>query len=179
MLMMNTFYMVEMDFPFPDERADFDRFYDDHITMLLTVDGFLSAQRFECTHAAVAPLLAIYQVAGPEVLSGPSYRSKGGPSSVSPIYKPRMQNWDRNLMQAADVTLDVPMGGWMVVIDRKTDASPPLPNGYSRLQPVGLDMTVCERGVRIGTSGAPLITPETDDAWVVRVMRPLHPRRTA
>jgi hypothetical protein len=71
------------------------------------------------------------------------------------------------------------MGGWMVVIGRKTDASPPLPNGYSRLQPVGLDMTVCERGILIGTSGAPPMTPETDDAWVVRLMRPLHPRRTA
>ncbi len=177
--MMNTFYMVEMDFPFPDERAAFDQFYDHHITMLLTVDGFLSAQRFECIHAAIAPFLAIYQLAGPDVLNGPSYRSKGGPNSVSPIYKPRMQNWDRNLMQTADVTLDVPMGGRMVVIDRKTDASPPLPNGHSRVQSIGLDMTVRERGVLIVTSGAPPMTPAADDAWVVRVMRPLHPRRMA
>lgn len=176
--MMNTYYMVEMDFPYPDERAGFDEFYDNHITMLLTVDGFISAQRFECTHAAAAPFLAIYRLAGPDVMTGPSYRSKGGPNSVSPIYKPKMRNWDRNLLQGADVNLDVPMDGWIVVIDRKTDASPPLPNGYHRLQPIGLDMTLCERGILIGTSGSPTPPAETDDAWTVRTMRPLHPPRT-
>ena len=175
---MNTFYMVEMDFPYPDERDSFDQFYNEHITMLLTIDGFLSAQRFACTHAAVAPFLAIYQLAGPDVLSGPSYRSKAGPNSVSPTYRPRMQNWDRNLMQVADATLDVPLGGWMVVIDRKRNTRPPLPEGYSRLQPIGLDMTVCERGILIGSLGAPTVLPETADDWIVRLMRPLHPRRT-
>jgi hypothetical protein len=175
---MNTFYMVEMDFPFPDERAEFDQFYDNHITMLLTVDGFLSAQRFECTHAATAPFLAVYQLADADVLDRPSYRSKGGPTSVSPTFRPRMQNWDRNLLQVDDTTLDVPMGGWMVVIDRKSDTSPPLPDGYSRMQPIGLDKTVRERGILVGTSGEPPTVPESTSDYIVRIMRPLHPRRT-
>ena len=32
-----------------------------HITMLLSIDGFLSAQRYECTHGATAPFLAVYK----------------------------------------------------------------------------------------------------------------------
>ncbi len=42
---MATFYMVEMHYPASENRAAFDAFYRNHISMLLTIDGFLSAQR--------------------------------------------------------------------------------------------------------------------------------------
>ena len=38
--------MVEMHYPLDDDREKFNAFYDKHITMLLSIDGFLSAQRY-------------------------------------------------------------------------------------------------------------------------------------
>ena len=51
---MTTFYMVEMHYPASEDRAAFDDFYHNHISMLLTIDGFLSAQRYECEPDAKA-----------------------------------------------------------------------------------------------------------------------------
>ena len=35
--------MVERHYPLDDDRAAFNTFYDKHVSMLLTIDGFLSA----------------------------------------------------------------------------------------------------------------------------------------
>jgi len=173
---MNTFYMVEMDYTGKhDERAAYDDFYQHHIDMLLTVDGFQGAQRFEATHEARAPFVAIYKVAEPGVMTGPSYTSKAGRNSVAPEFKAKMINWDRNLVQSAE-DLEVPMGGWLVLIDRLTDDAPPLPAGFTPLKVVGLDETVKERGAMIGTSGEPSV-PKEQKGWIVRHLKPLHARR--
>ena len=44
--------MVEMHYPLMEDRTLFNEFYHKHISMLLTINGFLSAQRLECTHEA-------------------------------------------------------------------------------------------------------------------------------
>lgn len=175
---MTTLYMVELDFPFPDERAGFDEFYSGHISMLLSIDGFRSAQRFEATHEARAPFMAVYELDNPEVLSSPGYTTRAGPTSVSETYRPKMLNWDRNLVVGDSFEMAVPLDGWMVLIDRLSDDSPPLPAGFVAFEPVGLDKTVRERGIRIGASGAPDV-PGPQSGWIVREMRPLHPQRTS
>lgn len=173
---MSTFYMVEMDYPAAKDREKFDAFYAKHITMLLTIDGFLSAQRYECTHDAKAPFLAVYRLRDPDVMTSENYTSRAGRNSVNPTYRARMSNWDRNLAQGDIETLDVADSGWMVLIDRMTADSPPLPDGFAPLEVVGLDATIAQRGVRIGTGGDPS-APAPQDGWIVRTFKAIHPVR--
>lgn len=187
--MTQTFYMVEMNYPHETagDRAAYAAFYDGHISMLLGIDGFLSAQRFQAVHPARAPFLAVYRLRGPEVLAAEAYTSKAGRLSVAPEFRNRMTDWDRNLVQAEDAPADAPGAGCLevpfspearlTVIDRLGEA-PPLPAGFRPLGIVGLDRTVAGRGVRT-ESGArtPDATPEMRPGWIVRSFRPLHAAR--
>ena len=183
--MTQTFYMVEMDYPDRTEadRADYDAFYDRHISMLLSIDGFLSAQRFRTEHAARAPYLAIYRVRDKGVLTSEAYTSKAGRMSVAPEFRARMTNWDRNLVEtdapenapgAGCLTAPVAPGVQLVTIDRLTTDAPPLPDGFRPLEVVGLDRTVAQRGARTG-AGEDIADR---DGWIVRRFRTLGPVRT-
>jgi hypothetical protein len=171
--MTSTFYMVEMMYPASEDRKKFDDFYWNHISMLLTIDGFKSAQRFECTHAARAPFLAIYRVREPGTMTADSYTSKAGRTSVAPEFREKMTNWDRNLVQGEIEHMEVPLKGWLILIDRLSENAPALPQGFKSLKVVGLDATIAERGVMIGESGNPPSVPDTA-GWSVRTFRPLH-----
>ncbi len=171
--MTSTFYMVEMHYPPTEDRRKFDDFYWKHISMLLTIDGFMSAQRFECTHEARSPFLAVYKVREPGTMTADSYTSKAGRTSVAPEFREKMTNWDRNLVQGDIENMEVGLNGWMTVIDRLSDNALPLPEGYASLHVVGLDATIAERGVLIGQSGEPEAPGETA-GWSVRTFRPLH-----
>ena len=178
-----VFYMVEMDYPHEtaEEREAFDGFYWKHIDMLLTIPGFLTAQRFHCPEATRAPFLALYRLSGPEVMTSEAYTSKAGRMSVDPKFRPNMQNWDRNLVQGpegtADPDLSTDMGTEMVLLDRQSDNAPPLPGGLTPLEVIGLDKTIAERGVAVGgwDLGENAALP---DEWEIRRWRPIHPVRT-
>ena len=176
---MSTFYMVEMHYPLDDDREAFNCFYHKHITMLLSIDGFLSAQRYECTHEARSPFLAVYRLKDPDVMTSEGYTSRAGRDSVDPVFKAKMTNWDRNLVQGDIENMDVADNGWMVLIDRRSADSAPLPEGFTSLSIVGLDATIVERGVMIGQEGSP---PDISDVenWIVRRFHPVHaPRHPA
>lgn len=169
--------MVEMHYPLDEDRARFNAFYAKHIDMLLTIDGFQSAQRYECTHEARAPFLAVYRVRNPEVMTSENYTSRAGRDSVDPVFKAKMTNWHRNLVQGEIADMDVPDKGWMVLIDRESADSPPLPDGFTQLSIVGLDETIVERGVCIGKSGDPVVPDAPATGWTVRTFRPVHAPR--
>ena len=183
-----TYYMVEMDYPHETEaeRAAFDGFYEKHISMLLTIPGFLSAQRFHSPGAARAPFLALYRLEGPEVLTSETYTSKAGRMSVDPAFRVNMVDWDRNLVQgdaadieaaggSADGGLSVPSEGTLTLIDQLEKASAPLPGGFAPLEVIGLDRTVVQRGVRIGDAAE----RAEADGWSLRRFTPIHPAREA
>ena len=174
---MSIFYMVEMNYPKSESRAEFDAFYDRHIAMLLTIKGFQSAQRFACVHAAKAPYLALYRLAGPAVLTSKNYTSKAGRMSVKASMRERITNWDRNLVNGALDELEVAMGGWMVLIDRLDSQSPALPDGFTPLTIIGLDKTLAERGVCTGDTGEPPTPDASTPGWKVRTLHPIHPPR--
>lgn len=169
--------MVECAFPYPDERAEFDAFYAGHISMLLTIDGFLSARRFECLHEARAPFLAVYALRDDEVLSRPTYTNRAGPTSVAPHIREKMHNWDRNLLHGPLAPVEVEQCSWMVLIDRLGASAPALPGGAIALRPVGLDESVIERGVMVGIDGTEPAPIVADANMIVRQFRPLHAAR--
>jgi hypothetical protein len=172
---MTAFYMVELAFPFPDERSGFDQFYSGHIDMLLSIEGLNSAQRFEATHEAVAPFMAVYELANEGVLRTTAYTSKAGPNSVTERYRPKMLNWKRNVVTGPPLHLDVAMNGWLMLIDRITEDSAPLPDKFASFKAVDLDKTFVERGIASGDGDPPSV--EQQPNWVVRTMKPLHARR--
>jgi hypothetical protein len=174
---MTTFYMVEMHYPATEDRRQFDAFYDKHITMLLTIDGCQSAQRYESIHEARAPFLAVYRLRDPDVMTSENYTSKAGRSSVDPVFRAKMTNWDRNLVQGDIADMNVPEGGRMVLIDRMSPDSPPLPKDFTPLAVVGLDSTIVQRGVRILGKGEAVPQVEPADGWTVRTFQPIHPVR--
>ena len=170
---MSTFYMVEMHYPETEDRAEFDEFYWKHISMLLTIDGFQSAQRYECTHEARAPFLAVYRLRDLGVLESENYTSQAGRSSVDPAFRAKMSNWDRNLVQGDIANMDVSEDGAMTLIDRLTSDSPQLPDGFIHLEIVGLDAPIVQRGVRLNDE--PI---EPNEGWTVRTFRAIHPPRS-
>lgn len=174
--------MVEMDYPHDTaaERETFDAYYSRHIDMLLTIPGFLTAQRFHCADTTMAPFLALYRLAGPEVLTSDAYTSKAGRMSVHPDFRGYISDWDRNLVQGrADSDgpdLATVMGDTITVIDRLTPDAAPLPDGVAPLDVIGLDRTIAQRGAV--KSRAAENNPNTglkdQVGWEIRVWQPIH-----
>lgn len=172
-----TYYMVEMDYPHETaaERETFDAYYWRHIDMLLTIPGFLTAQRFYCADTPLAPFLALYRLAAPDVLTSEAYTSKAGRMSVHPDFRSYISDWDRNLVQgrAENDGPDLAIGtdATMTLIDRLTPAAPALPSDVAPLDVIGLDRTIAQRGIA-QNGGQPL--PENRDGWAIRVWEPIH-----
>lgn len=158
-------YMVEMDLSDRQREREWNDWYAAHLTKLLSMPGFRSAQRFKAAPPAVSPYLAIYDIDSASVLTSNVYRSGGGPSSPGE-WTSIMVDWYPNLFDAEQAP-DVPLGAYLVVVDRQTPSEPPLPIGVSALRCVGLDRTVHERGIAICSA-------EEARAWQAR---PLHHTR--
>ena len=149
--------------------------------MLLTIPGFLTAQRFHCAQAAGvpvrAPFLALYRLAGPGVMTSDGYTSKAGRMSVDPDFRVNMTNWDRNLVQGPAGTgqpdLAVDMGGHMTLIDRLTA-------GGGRPRPDDCRTGRCRRRVRAaradGRMGNPAVAAHSPGP-AERLGRNVGPRR--
>ena len=134
--------MVEMNYPTSADRGAFDEFYDKHIAMLLAIDGFQSAQRFECVHSAAAPFLAVYRLREAAVMSSENYTARAGRQSVASEFRTRMTNWDRNLLECRLADLEVREGGWLMVVDRLDESAPALPVEFSAMSVIGLDASI-------------------------------------
>lgn len=175
-----TYYMVEMDYPHETaaQRDTFDAYYARHIDMLLTIPGFLTAQRFYCANTASAPFLALYRLAGPDVLTSEAYTSKAGRMSVHPDFRAYISDWDRNLVQgragSGGPDLVPAMGDTMTVIDRLTPDAAPFPDDVMPLDVIGLDRTIAQRGVVQNDWGR---QPGSRDGWDIRAWQPIHPVR--
>jgi hypothetical protein len=174
---MSVFYMVEMHYPLDEDRAEFNDFYAKHISMLLTIEGFETAQRYECQHDAKAPFMAIYRLADDKVLTRDTYTSRAGRNSVDPTFRAKMTNWDRNLVEGSLPDMNVLPDGWLILIDRQTEDAPALPGEFSSLRVIGLDATLAERGALIGNGETIPPNIEAKAGWTVRLFLPVHQTR--
>ena len=86
-----------------------------------------------------------------------------------------MTNWYRNVLDGIERAPEVPLGGWLAVMDRRSALAPPLPDGFIPLRPVALDRSIVERGLLIGREGsAPPALREEKDSHL-RICKPLTP----
>ena len=167
-------YMVEMDLGPRELLAEFHAWYGGHIRMLLTIPGFISAQRFGGVDADGR--------AFPRRVLARERRcpSRAGPIATRPDRHPRANGarasgtGTRNLLDGLDAAPEVARTGWLVLTDRLTEAAAPLPPSCVRLRPIGLDRTIVERGFDHG-DGEPPAAPSSSADRVTRVLRPLTP----
>ncbi len=165
-------YMVEMNLIDLSRRVEWDAWYVSHMRMLISIPGIQATQRFECLGQHPSPFVALHQVTGPEVFTSDAYRAKAGPTGTG-VWRDRMNNWHRNVLDGIDVTPDVPVEGALVVVE--DGAEVPVPLRWTR--PVGLDQTITRRGFAV--------LPRLADAVAmlglagVRLCRPLTPRLVA
>ena len=167
-------YMVELDFPHPSLLDEWHRWYGEHLQLLLSMPGFISAQRFQATTPTASPFVAIYSIANAEVMTSAAYRAKAGPKSPG-RWAELMTNWYRNVLDGIECAPEVPLDGWLAIVDRRTADAPALPEGFVALRPVALDRSIVERGLLFGRAGtAPPALREDKDTHV-RICKPIGP----
>jgi hypothetical protein len=170
-------YFVEMDLADRSRIDAWNAWYRGHVRKLLAVPGFLAAQRFEAIGATASPFIAIYSIAGAEVLTSAAYRAKFGPDSAGE-WRDRMTNWNRNLLEGIDELPEVSAEGWLAIMDRRTQSAPVLPPLFTPLRPCGLDRSIVERGLRVGAPAQDAPTTADHGAWSLRVCKPLSSKLT-
>jgi hypothetical protein len=94
---LSVLYTVRCRFTRPSFEDAWNEWYVGHIRVLLSVPGFVSAQRFHCSSTVDdRPYLAMYEVAGPEVFTSDPYRAIWGFDE----WRPLIDNWTRDISTA-------------------------------------------------------------------------------
>ena len=110
---MSVLYTVRCRFTDPAREEAWNEWYLAHIGVLLSVPGFLAAQRFHSSATVDdRPYLAMYEVAGPEVFSSERYQAIWGFDE----WRSLIDNWTRDLSTVRDSRdLDFATGsdGWL------------------------------------------------------------------
>jgi hypothetical protein len=164
-------YMVEMGFPHPERLAEWHDWYLAHIRVLLTVPGFRASQRFEAIVDNPSPYLALHEVSGPEMFESPTYRGRGGPTSVGEWHD-LQTNWHRNLLDGLEHTPDVPADAHVLLLRDASDVKMPQDVSVSRLRSIGLDRSVPECGLAVIHDPGPFMDLSRRDQRI-RLFRPI------
>lgn len=86
-----------------------------------------------------------------------------------------MTNWYRNVLDGLERAPEVPPGGWLAIMDRRTISAPPLPEGFIALRPVALDCSIVERGLMFGHEGSAPPAARAEKDCHLRVCKPITP----
>jgi hypothetical protein len=170
--------MVEMDMPHAELLEEWHRWYTLHLRKLLAMPGFFSAQRFQSTTPTPSPFIAMYSIAGAEAMTSPAYRASAGPTSTGRWHE-LMTNWRRNVLEGIERAPEVPMTGWLAILDRHSAGAPPLPKGYVALRPIALDRSIVERGLMFGGAGSAPPAFAQGQETHLRICKPLTPLLTS
>ncbi len=120
------------------------------VSLLLSVPGFLSAQRFKGIHCERPPSIAVYSIASAEVLtSGPYLGGARGGNLGSPQWRTKLTYWYRNLYSGIDVDQGVPMDSALFVFDTEEPNVMLGDLSFHWLTCVGLDKTTPYRGLAV------------------------------
>jgi hypothetical protein len=93
---LSVLYTVRCRFTDPEREDAWNAWYRGHLDVLLSVPGFLTAQRFHSTQTPDdRPYLAMYEVAGPEVFTSDAYLAIWGFDE----WKPLIDHWTRDLSE--------------------------------------------------------------------------------
>jgi hypothetical protein len=130
----------------PGREADWDRWYVEHLRVMVSVQGIDSAQRFKTTTPGYSPSLAMYTVRSAQVFDDPYYASVRGLGEFLRLIDRR--HYHRNLFAGLEAAPAVAQDQVLLV----WDASAPqrLPGiECAWLQAVGIDRSTPYRGIAV------------------------------
>ena len=123
----------------------FGLWYQYHLSMMRSVPGIRSAQRFETAHPAHPASLALYTVPGPEIFKDPYYLEVRGLREWLPFIDKSFHR--RNLFDGLEAAPEVSKNCRLLIADRdEPDASL---TGFNWLTTVGLDFSTRFRGLAV------------------------------
>jgi hypothetical protein len=128
-------------------ERDWDRWYFEHLTIMVSVPGISSAQRFKTATPGYSPSLAMYSVAHAGVFEDPYYLSVRGMGEWLSLID--RQYYKRNLFDGVKCAPPVGAGELLLVADR--DAPQPGLGGveWSWLVSAGIDRSTPYRGIAV------------------------------
>ncbi|MGZ5228226.1 MAG: hypothetical protein ACXWCS_29055 [Burkholderiales bacterium] len=126
---------------------EWDRWYFDHLNIMVSVRGISSAQRFKTSTHGYSPSLAMYSIASADVFKDSYYLSVRGMGEWLTLID--KQYYRRNLFAGLDNAPDVADSEVLIVADR--EQPDPVVDGilWTWLQCVGLDRSTNYRGVAV------------------------------
>lgn len=126
---------------------DWDRWYFEHLTIMVTVPGISSAQRFKTATPGYPPSLAMYSVAGAEVFQDPYYLSVRGMGEWLSLID--RQYYKRNLFDGLTRAPEVIAGDVLLVVDRIVPETALAGIEWSWLTVAGIDRSTPYRGIAV------------------------------
>ena len=126
---------------------DWDRWYLDHLAIMVSVPGIASAQRFKTVTPGHPPSLAMYSVASPNVFNDPYYLSVRGMGEWLALID--RQHYRRNLFEGSDRAPEVPRDRVLLVADRDAPERGLADVDWTWLECVAIDRSTAYRGIAI------------------------------
>lgn len=142
--------------------GDWDNWYIEHLTTMVSVPGISSAQRFKTDHPDHSPSLAMYTIANEAVFRDPYYQSIRGMGEWLPLIEKRF--YRRNLFRGLDVAPDVAEHERLIVVESATPGVVVPGITLTWLEAVGLDRTTPWRGIAVVTAAVAATVPMTAGA---------------
>ena len=136
----------------PARESDWDRWYIEHLTVMATVPGVSSAQRFKTRTAGHSPSLAMYTVASAQVFSGPYYLSVRGMGEWLALIDRRF--YRRNLFDGLARAPAVSDGEVLLLADRDAPVRAPDSPEWTWLECVGIDRSTPYRGIAVAPASS-------------------------
>jgi hypothetical protein len=131
----------------PARESEWDRWYIEHLTVMATVPGVGSAQRFKTGTPGHSPSLAMYTFASAEVFSDPYYLSVRGMGEWLTLIDRRF--YRRNLFDGMARAPAVSDGEILLLADRDAPVRAPGDPDWTWLECVGIDRSTPYRGIAI------------------------------
>ncbi len=126
-------------------ESDWDRWYLEHLNIMVSVPGIASAQRFKTSTPGHPPSLAMYSVASPNVFNDPYYLSVRGMGEWLELID--RQHYRRNLFEGLKRAPEVPEDRVLLIIDRDTPENDLADIGWTWLRCVAIDRSTPYRGI--------------------------------
>ena len=128
-------------------ESDWDRWYVDHLRIMVTVPGVASAQRFKTTSRGHPRSLAMYSIASADVFNDPYYQSIRGMGEWLQLID--RTYYRRNLFEGLDRAPAVSEGQVLLVADREMPDALLGGIDWTWLECVAIDRSTPYRGIAV------------------------------
>ncbi|CUB06040.1 hypothetical protein [Marinomonas fungiae] len=114
-------YTVECSFNNPAQEAEWNAFYsNDKLPALISVNGFITSQRFIALTDGCPRYLAIHSIRAVEVLSSRHYLQAGGGNFAK--WQEHITDWHRNIYDMPDQAPEVKKGDYLLCCEASSQA---------------------------------------------------------